>query len=36
VNGIVLEAGDGGAVSGADGLTFLGREPPEVLVLDLA
>jgi quercetin 2,3-dioxygenase len=36
VNGIVLKVGDGGAVSGEDGLTFLGQEPAEVLVFDLA
>jgi hypothetical protein len=36
VNGSALEEGDGGAVSGEDGLTFLGHEPAEVLVFDLA
>jgi redox-sensitive bicupin YhaK (pirin superfamily) len=36
VNGTVLETGDGAAVSGEDCLLFLGRQPAEVLVFDLA
>jgi quercetin 2,3-dioxygenase len=36
VNGTVLGEGDGGAVSGEDRLSFLGRQAAEVLVFDLA
>jgi redox-sensitive bicupin YhaK (pirin superfamily) len=36
VNGTSLREGDGAAVSGEDRLLFLGREPAEVLVFDLA
>jgi redox-sensitive bicupin YhaK (pirin superfamily) len=36
VNGTPLREGDGAAVSGEDRLLFLGREPAEVLVFDLA
>jgi hypothetical protein len=32
----MLKEGDGGAVSGEDALAFLGQEPAEVLVFDLA
>jgi redox-sensitive bicupin YhaK (pirin superfamily) len=36
VNGTELGEGDGGAVSGEDRLAFLGQQPAEVLVFDLA
>jgi redox-sensitive bicupin YhaK (pirin superfamily) len=36
VNGSALGEGDGGAVSGEDRLAFLGQQPAEVLVFDLA
>ena len=36
VNGTTLGEGDGAAVSGEDRLRFLGRQPAEVLVFDLA
>jgi hypothetical protein len=36
VNGTVLEEGDGGAVSGDDGLAFVGQQAAEVLVFNLA
>ncbi len=36
VNGTVLKAGDGAAVTGEESLRFLGRQPAEVLTFDLA
>jgi redox-sensitive bicupin YhaK (pirin superfamily) len=36
VNGTALREGDGGAVSGEERLSFVGREAAEVLVFDLA
>jgi redox-sensitive bicupin YhaK (pirin superfamily) len=36
VNGSALGEGDGGAVSGEDPLAFIGQQPAEVLVFDLA
>lgn len=36
VNGTLLKAGDGAAVTGEESLRFLGRQPAEVLTFDLA
>jgi redox-sensitive bicupin YhaK (pirin superfamily) len=36
VNGTPLREGDGAAVSGEESLAFVGQEPAEVLVFDLA
>jgi hypothetical protein len=36
VNGTGLGEGDGAAVGGEDRLDFLGQQPAEVLVFDLA
>jgi hypothetical protein len=36
LNGILLHEGDGAAVGGEESLRFLGQQPAEVLLFDLA